>query len=414
MMTRSQAVLGRQAPALGAHLEHADRRRVVDEDLRLAQRADRLRQPAPVALAEKPAAQPVRVDARLGGQHAEEQLLLRHFEAEHADRHVGLGADVLRDVQHEARLPHRRTRRDDDEVRRLKPGRHLVEIGEAGRHAGDQLLARVQLLDRLEARLRQIAQRHEAVADLVVGDREDRVLGLIEDDVGVLLGLVGRRENLVRREDQAAERRLLLDDPRVVLDVGRPRHAVDERRDVGRAADLVELARAAELLLERDEIDRVAALGELDHLVEDAAVRVAEEIAGVDDLGGEVERVVVEQDRAEHGALRLEIVRQRAFGDARRPCGRCSYSEKLVQNVRLAELAVLTARTTCRQSSYACGAPSATTFTLIVAVTSRCSLTGTSTSPIFLIGSASCSLRRSISKPLAASASAMSAVVTEP
>ena len=42
-------------------------------------------------------------------------------------------------------------------------------------------------------RLRQVAQRHEAVADLVVGDREDGVLGLIEDDVGVLLGLVGRR-----------------------------------------------------------------------------------------------------------------------------------------------------------------------------------------------------------------------------
>ena len=50
-----------------------------------------------------------------------------------------------------------------------------------------ELLARVQLLDRVEARLRQIAQRDEAVADLVVGDREDRVLGLVEDDVGVFL-----------------------------------------------------------------------------------------------------------------------------------------------------------------------------------------------------------------------------------
>ena len=38
--------------------------------------------------------------------------------------------------------------------------------------------------------LRQVAQRDEAVAHLVVGDREDRVLGLVEDDVGFLLGLV--------------------------------------------------------------------------------------------------------------------------------------------------------------------------------------------------------------------------------
>ena len=35
----------------------------------------------------------------------------------------------------------------------------------------------------------------------------------------------------------------------------------------------------------------------------------------VDDLGGEVERVVVQQDRAEHGPLRFEVVRKRAFGD---------------------------------------------------------------------------------------------------
>ena len=164
-------------------------------------------------------------------------------------------------------------------------------------------------------RLRQVAQRDEAVADLVVGDREDGVLGLVEDDVGLLLGLVGGRENLVGREDQAAERRLLLDDPRVVLDVGRARHAVDERGDVGRPADFVELAGAPELFLQRDEIDRVAALGELDHLVEDAPVRVAEEIARVDDLGGEVEGVVVQQDGAEHGAFGFEIVRKRAFGD---------------------------------------------------------------------------------------------------
>ena len=72
------------------------------------------------ALAQEPAAQAMRIDARLGGQHAHEQLFLRHFEAEHADRFIGPRAHVLRDVQHEARLAHRRPCRDDDEVRRLK------------------------------------------------------------------------------------------------------------------------------------------------------------------------------------------------------------------------------------------------------------------------------------------------------
>ena len=57
------------------------------------------------------------------------------------------------------------------------------------------------------------------------------------------------------------------------------------------------------------------ALRERDHLVEDAPVGVAEEVTGIDDLRRQVERVVVEQDRPEHGSLRFEIVRQRAIGD---------------------------------------------------------------------------------------------------
>ena len=287
--------------------------RVVDEDARLGERAERVRQPAVVLLAQEAAAEPVRVDARLGGQHAHEQLLLRHLEAEEADGHVGRGADVLRDVEDEAGLAHRRPRRDEDQVRRLQAGGHLVEIDEAGRHAGDEPLVLLQLLDRREAALHEIAQRHEPGADPVFGDREDRPLRLVEEQVRLLLRLVRLGQDLVGRVDQAAERRLLLDDLRVVLDVGRARHAVGQRRDVGRPADLVELAAARQLLLERDEIDRVAALAERDHLLEDAAVRVAEEVARVDQLGGVVERLVVDQDRAEHGLLGLEIVRKRAF-----------------------------------------------------------------------------------------------------
>ena len=243
MIEQVQPVLGLEAARLGAHLEDAERRRVVDEDARLGERAERVRQPAVVLLVQVAAAEPVRVDARLGRQHAHEQLLLRHFEAEEADRHVGLDADVLRDVQHEAGLPHRRARRDEDEVRRLQAGRHLVEIDEPGRHAGDQPLVLLQLLDRREAALDQVAQRDEPFADPVLGDLEDRLLRPVQDHVGVLLGAVGLGEDPVGGVNQVPQRRLFLDDARVVLDVGAARHAVGERRDVGRPADLLELAR---------------------------------------------------------------------------------------------------------------------------------------------------------------------------
>src|SRR5258706_8938266 len=296
----------------------------------------------------------------------------------------------------------------------------------------------MQLLDRVETVLRQVAQREESIADLVVGDREDRVLGLIEDDVGVLFPVVRGREDLVRREDQVAERRLLFDDPRVVLDVGRSRHAVHERRDVGRAADLVELARTAQLLFQRDEIDGVAPLGELHHLVEDAPVGVAKEVRRVDHLGREVERVVVEENRAEHGSLGFEIVWQRTFCDGgvrhRREAGRneslaegagCGKSEvrRLKSEGRSLKTETKSERAANRPNLglqtpdllyFFSSPPSAITRTFSCVVTSRCSFTGTLNSPSFLIGSCSTSLRLSRSKPFAASACTLSPVVTEP
>ena len=162
------------------------------------------------------------------------------------------------------------------------------------------LLAGVQLLDGIEAALREVAERRETVAHLAVGDRENRVLGLIEDDVGVFLGLIRVRQDFVGREDQTAERRLFLDDARVVLDVGRARHAIDKGGNVGGATDRIDFTGPLQFVLERDQVDGVAAFGELDHLLEDAPVRIAEEVVGVDHFGREVERVVVQQDGPEH------------------------------------------------------------------------------------------------------------------
>src|SRR5690348_7597710 len=82
----------------------------------------------------------------------------------------------------------------------LQTGGHLVEVGKAGRNTGHLLALRLQLLDGVEARLRQLLERDEPIAYLVVGNRKDRVLGLIEDDVSILLGVVGQRHDLVGRE----------------------------------------------------------------------------------------------------------------------------------------------------------------------------------------------------------------------
>ena len=170
-----------------------------------------------------------------------------------------------------------------------------------------------QLLDFREAVVDEIAHRDEAGLQPVVGDGEDRALRLVENQLRLLIAFVGIRQDLVRRVDQIPQRRLFLDDARVVLDVGRLRHAVDERRHVGRPAHIVQLAATRELLFQRDEVDRRAALAERDHPIEDAPVRVAVEVAAVDHLRRGVEGVVVDEDRAEDRAFGFQIVRKRTF-----------------------------------------------------------------------------------------------------
>ncbi len=312
-----QAMLCLQPPRLRAHFEHADRRCVIDENLHLLQLADRVNELAVIVGRQEPRSQPVRIDARFRREQSHEQLLFRHFQREEADRQrlrpVLERRGVLRDVQHERRLAHRRTRRHQHQVARVQAGRHFVELREPGRDTGHRALLRLQLLDRIEAVAHQLAQRREADGRALVGDLEDAAFRFVEDLLRILFGAVGRDRDVVRALNQRAERRLLLDDARVVPDVRRARHAVDQARDVRRPADLVEFARAAQLLFQRDQIDRVVALGERDHLVEDAAVRVAIEVIGVDDLDRFVHRFVAQDHRAEHGAFGFEIVREGAF-----------------------------------------------------------------------------------------------------
>ncbi len=276
-----------------------------------------MRDLAVFALADLAAQQPEAVDLGLRRQHAHEQLLLRHFEAEDTGHALarqsvgrGVGRDVLADVQHETGLAHRRAGGDDDEVAGLEAACHLVEIGQVAADAGDVGLVLEQLLDLREALLHELPHRHEAGLHAVFGHREDGALGVVEDEIGVLVGLVGVGDDLVGRVDETAQRGLFLDDARVVFDVGGPRHTVDERGQVRRTAHFLDLARLRQLLAQGHEIDGAAPLGELHHPLEDAAVRIAEEGFRRDDGDGGVERLVVEQHRAEHRPFGVEVVRQ--------------------------------------------------------------------------------------------------------
>ena len=81
-------------------------------------------------------------------------------------------------------------------------------IGKPRRHAGDELLVLVRLLDGCEARVRELAHRDEPRANAIFGNGKNRLLGFVENLVRLELGFVGGRDDLVCGEDEIAQRRV--------------------------------------------------------------------------------------------------------------------------------------------------------------------------------------------------------------
>ena len=130
-----------------------------------------------------------------------------------------------------------------------------------------------------------------------------------------------RRRDLQRRRraqrqpggrDQVPEDRLALDDPRVLRgEHGRGR-LIRERREVRSAADLLQVPVPLERLGDRDDVDRLTALPELEHGGVDAPVRLPVEVLGPDDVGDLDDRVAVDQERAKDGLLGFDALGRKA------------------------------------------------------------------------------------------------------
>ena len=116
--------------------------------------------------------------------------------------------------------------------------------------------------------------------------------------------------------DQAPQRRLFLDDPRVVLDVADVRHAVEQRRRGRPRPPAFSTAPAVEFLLQRQHVDLGRTLRTRSSHRRDRSAGACrgKKSSSRQDRHDERERRRVEQDRAEDGALGLEVLRQPLFG----------------------------------------------------------------------------------------------------
>ncbi len=142
---------------------------------------------------------------------------------------------------------------------------------------------------------------------------KDRGFGAIQDRIGIVLGFKGLLLNRAGGMDEAAQQRLFLHDAGVVLDVRDVRHAVHQLRDVCRAADRFQFAAALQLLGQSDEVDGLLRLPEDDHLLVDAPVVIVKEVLWLELLDGGIDGVVVEQDRTQDAAFRLDVMGHGTF-----------------------------------------------------------------------------------------------------
>ena len=198
------------------------------------------------------------------------------------------------------------------EVALLEAGRQGVEVGEAGADAADLAAVGVEVVEPVVGVVEQGLERAEPDVDPLLADREQLRLGAIDRLLDLRRVLVADPGDLAGRPDQVPQDRLALDDPGVLDGVDGGRRLVRQAREVGPAADRLELVAPLERLGDGDDVDRLAALEQVEDGRVDPPVRLAVEVLGAEELGDLDDRVAVDEDGAEHRLLGLETLGRQA------------------------------------------------------------------------------------------------------
>ena len=191
-----------------------------------------------------------------------------------------------------------------------RPAVSLSRPGIAGGEAGDAAAFAEYLFEALEAILDQILDADQPRAHAVFGQLENRRFCAVENNVRI----VSRGKRLLLNRgggiDQAAQNRLFLHDSRVVLHIGDARQSVRKLRKISDAARRFEFP-----LRLRSSISvtvSIACRFSPSCTICSKMCRCCErkKSSGAERLYGGVQRVIIDQDRAENAALGFQILRQ--------------------------------------------------------------------------------------------------------
>ena len=283
-----------------------------------------------VALGDVAAPDLVGGDAGLLGDDAGRQLLGRHFEREEADdaavggfdhavragsRLKGLG-DVESDVGGERRLAHARAPRQDDEVGSLQAAHVAVEIGQAGGDAGERPFALVGPGGHVDRDLQRVGEGLEtAVVAARLRDLVEAPLGLLDLFARTRIDrrVIGDVDHVLADRNEFAPHGEVVDAAPEIVGVDDGGRFGREPRQILGHGDAAEVVLAEERL-QGDRRRELAGANHRARDLEDAAVDLLDEMLASEEIRDAVERVVVDEDRAEQRLLGLEIMRRRPIG----------------------------------------------------------------------------------------------------
>jgi hypothetical protein len=234
--------------------------------------------------------------------------------------HHALGR-VEREIGGERCLAHAGTAGKDDEVGMVEAAGLGVDRLEAGGDARQAAAGVERLFRHLHGKPGGLGKAlHGAFGAAFLRDPVERRLGLLDLALGidVLAGVEGLFDHLAADADQRPEQRQLVDLAGEIARADDRRAAAGQLGEVGRPAQLLHLLVRLEQRPQGDRRGDHVAVDELQDLLVDAGVERLEEMLGpqseLDVLGDPV----VDHQRAEQRAFRLDVVRKsRAFG-----CGR--------------------------------------------------------------------------------------------
>ena len=165
--------------------------------------------------------------------------------------------------------------------------------------------------------MQDLADAAEVLLAIVVGDLEHGALGPLDELSRRRLVPVDMGLDLVGRCQQAAQERAVTDDLRVLAQVADGGDGRRERVDLRLPAGRVEPTARAQVLGDREDVDRLARREQGEHRLVDLAMALAIEVLDLEPLldHERVVRAIGEEHRSEDGLLGLDRVRRR---DARR------------------------------------------------------------------------------------------------